>query len=343
MKSIIIYDNESSLRSFEKYNLLKCNQKVYMVYDGKVYNPPIFECVIVTNNSLSDNDLKMIWNMAHSFIIILKKYKTFFDKFSTNIKNLNNFIKITKINKLAQITDHKYRIVDFIIMGTQKGGTTSAQINLAKHPDIYLHNDEIHYFDLHLKKGLKWYTDHFNYNKKMVGEKTPELMYLDSTFPYIQSLNPSLKIILFLRNPVLRAFSAWKMAKNTYNISESFEEAINNELTFRLNENKNFYTASYHYMQRGLYYSQIKKLLTWFPKENILILISEHVNENMTDEYNKIYNFLGLKNFSYDYTKERVANSNEIIDDDLYNKLIKFFIKDIKKLERFLGYSTNWL
>jgi hypothetical protein len=96
-------------------------------------------------------------------------------------------------------------------------------------------------------------------------------------------------------------------------------------------------------MQRGLYYSQIKKLLKWFPKENILILISEHVNENMTDEYNKIYNFLGLKNFEYDYTKERVANSNEIIDDDLYNKLIKFFIKDIKKLERFLGYSTNWL
>lgn len=347
-KSIIIYDDNITLDIFSKYDLIKCKSKIYMIYDGKIFNPPIFELIVITKNNISDNDLKMLWNMItiNGKLIILKKFKHFFNQFDTQIiQILNDYIEIKKIDKLAQIIDIKYRIVDFIIMGTQKGGTTSAQLNLAKNNDIFLYPEEIHYFDLNLKRGLNWYMKHFDYNKKMVGEKTPELMYLEYTFPYIQSLNPSLKIILFLRNPVMRAFSAWKMDKNRNGLEyDNFETCIDNEIKYRLNENKNFHTASYHYLQRGLYYKQIKNIIKWFQKENILILISENVATNMTTEYNKIYSFLGVKLlYDIDYKKERVSNSDETIDKNTYNNLINFFKKDIKKLEKFIGYKTNWL
>jgi hypothetical protein len=319
-----------------------------MLYDGKIFNPPIFELIIITKNNISDNDLKMLWNMTtlNGTLIILKKFKYFFDKFNTDVNDiLNDYIKIKKIDKLAQIIDIKYRVIDFIIMGTQKGGTTSAQLNLSKNNNIFIYPEEIHYFDLNLKKGLNWYMKHFDYNKKMVGEKTPELMYLDYTFPYIQSLNPNLKIILFLRNPVMRAFSAWKMDKSRNGLQyDNFETCINNELKYRLNENKNFHTSSYHYLQRGLYYKQIKNIIKWFKKENILILISENVNNDMIKEYNKIYSFLEVKLiYDIEYTKERVSKSNEKINENTYNDLINFFKKDIKKLEKFIGYKTNWI
>ena len=55
---------------------------------------------------------------------------------------------------------------------------------------------EIHFFDIYWKKGIDFYKKKFDYSKKIVGEKTPDLMYLTYTFPLIQSVNPYIKIII---------------------------------------------------------------------------------------------------------------------------------------------------
>ena len=134
------------------------------------------------------------------------------------------------------------------------------------------------------------------------------------------------------------------MVKNKNKWTElSFEEAIDEELNHRIGENKIFYTAVFHYLQRGLYYKQIKKLLKFFPRQNIIILISEKLKDNMEKEYNKIYNFLNIPElYNVEYTNERVGEYNDKIKIETYNKLKKFFSKDVKKLEKFLGYTVNW-
>lgn len=332
-------------------NFLICKTTPFMLYFGKIYNPPIYKNILVFNQDQNEdytyNTLTMIWNMTmvNGIIIIASKYRNFFSKFAHNINKIDEYVYIEKKTNLVLKREpkNKYPPVDFIIMGTQKSGTTSAQINLAKHPDICLYKDEIHYFDLFLSKGLNWYKSHFDYNKKVVGEKTPELMYLDSTYPYIQYLNPSIKIILFLRDPIDRAFSAWKMMKNDYEEKRSFEECIEDELTNRIGENRNFNTASFHYLQRGLYYAQIKKILEWFPIQNVLVLFFENIINNATTEYNKIYRFLNLREYSGTYTKERVSQDTLKIDPKLYNRLIDFFRDDVEKLEEMFGYKTGWL
>ena len=340
MKNIIIYNKNQKINKNNHNNFIHyTNENLYDLYDARFMNPSFFDNIHIVNDDLSIDDLKMIYNMTNTngSITFPKKYNFFFKKSGKIIK---------KDNLVYQF--QKTRVVDFIIMGTQKGGTTALSINISKHPDIYIDNNpdptksEIHFFDINWKKGLEWYKRHFNYSKKMVGEKTPELMYLDYTFPLIQSINPYVKIILILRNPMERAYSAWKHAAN-YGETRSFEDAINDERNNKLDENKTFSTAIKHYLQRGLYYKQIMNILKWFSKDNLLILINEEVLKDMTTEYNKVYAFLNLSDYASSYKLEYVSSNKRQIDSETYNSLIDFFKKDVKQLEKLIGRKTNWL
>ena len=257
-----------------------------------------------------------------------------------------------KQNYVYQISK---RTIDFIIIGVQKAGTTALSINISKHPDIFIDNNkdptksEIHYYDLNWKKGIEWYRQKLHFNSKtnkIIGEKTPDLLYLPNTFPLIQSVNPSIKLIIILRNPVHRAYSSWKMNVKTKTEHLSFNNAILYELNHIKDKNKNktFHSIYNHYLDKGYYYKQIKELIKWFPLQNILVLISENVKQNMNSEYNNIYKFLNLKEKkNTEYKLEYVSDDKSEINQIIYKKLIKLFEKDIHKLEKLLNIKTNWL
>lgn len=338
MKSIVIYEHDNEIQN--KYDdLFKYNKKIYELYDGKIINPPFFKKIIITHQNLTEDELKMIYNMliVNGTLHFIKKYNFFFKENKEFIKK-NNFQYILKYN----------RVIEFIIGGTQKGGTSALALNISNHPDIYIDKDpspfksEIHFFDIYWKKGINFYKNKFDYKKKLVGEKTPEIMYLSSTFPLIQSVNPFIKIILILRNPIERAYSSWKHITKYFGEIRSFKDCINDEINYKLDENKTFYTSATHYLQRGLYYKQIKKMLKWFPIDNILILISEKVKKNMIQEYNKVYDFLNIKHINSKYTIEFESDDKNLIDKILYTKLIKFYEKDVRKLEKLLNIKTEW-
>ena len=92
----------------------------------------------------------------------------------------------------------------FLIIGVQKSGTMSAVLNLNKHKDISVLS-ELHYFDLGWNsKTPEQYISNFtkqNQSKKLIlGEKTPELIYVDICAERIKQIcHPSTKFILFLR------------------------------------------------------------------------------------------------------------------------------------------------
>jgi len=312
---------------------------IYSLYNSHLHNPPFFKKIIIQTNNLTHDDLKKIYNMCllHGSIHFPNSYHHFFNS-SNMITKKNNFI----------YTFPKKRIIEFIIMGVQKGGTTSLSLNISKHPNIFMNNNpdprisEVHFFDLNWQKGIEWYKKQFNYTYKLVGDKTPSLLYLPSTFPLIQSVNPFVKLLIILRNPVERAFSAWKMNKKNKTEHRSFEAAILYELKNLKHINRTFYTISNQYISRGLYYQQIKELEKWFPKQNILILISEKVKEDMTNQYDQVYQFLNLPSFHANYQLEHVSN-NQKIPNKLYKKLLDYYKKDIEKLEKHLRIKTNWL
>lgn len=368
-QNIIFCNPEDNISIFDKKLPYRVYNKIHNVAKGREFVPPFFNIIILFETiDIVNDQLRLLWNMTlyNGFLIIPKKYFNSFKNIVKNIKDNNcqkylNYIMIKKINSIILTSENiKYREpVDFAIYGVQKGGTTAAVRNISLHPELFVYtskdsnkteaaDDEIHFFDILWYKGIDWFKKHFDYNKKLVGYKNPDIMYLSECFPLISSVNPFIKMIFILRNPIDRAYSEYKMLKSKWGEKKTFEELIEEELKYRIDEPTNLYNSVSHLLQRGLYFKQINKLLKYFPRENMIFLISEKVRNNMEVEYNKIYNFLGVKElYGIKYTEEFISstktNYKDLIKNETYQIIRKFFISDVEKLENFLNIKTNWM
>ena len=337
MDEVIIYRDQIPKNISTKIQKFKSIGDLYYCRSN---NPPFYKKIYVYRDDLNDIKLKKIYNMCleGGTIYFLPKYKKFFGTKTNYIKKKNNLI----------YTIPNERTVDFIIMGVQRAGTTSLSYNLSKHPDIYINSNknpeksEIHYFDIYLHKGIGWYKKQFNYKYKCVGEKTPDLINIPYTFPIIQSANPYVKLIILLRDPIARAYSAWKLEVSRDRESRSFEQAINDELKEPKIINHTFYTIEKAYLQRGLYSKYINELLNWFPKQNMFFIVFDDIRDDPIPVYKKLYKFLNLKYIEQEITKEHVSIDKTQLDDNFKNKIKDYFENDVKKLEKIINRKIHW-
>ena len=337
MDEVIIYRDKIPKNISTK---IKKYKSIGDLYYARVKNPPFYNKIYVFRDDLTEEKLKKIYNMCleNGTIYFLPKYKKFFGTKTNYLKKKNNLI----------YTITSERTVDFIIMGVQRGGTTSLSYNLSKHPEIYINSNknpeisEVHYFDIKLHKGLGWYKKQFNYKFKCVGEKTPDLINIPYTFPIIQSVNPYVKLIILLRDPIARAYSAWKLEISRDRESRSFEDAIQDELKEPLITNHTFYTIEKKYLQRGLYSKYIKELINWFPIQNLFFILFDDIRDNPKPVYKEIYKFLNLKNVDLNITKEHVSIDKTQLDDKFKDKIKNYFEDDVKQLEKIINRKIHW-
>lgn len=112
-----------------------------------------------------------------------------------------------------------YNFPDFLIVGPQRTGSTWLSHCLKNHPYIFFSSPkEIHFFNLlslpyhplYNSNSLKWYLDFFNTagTEQIIGEGTASYAVLnDTTIKAIHDINPAIKAIISIRNPVDRAWS----------------------------------------------------------------------------------------------------------------------------------------
>src|SRR5215472_8103927 len=105
-------------------------------------------------------------------------------------------------------------IPDFLVIGSQKCATSWLYDCLNEHPQICMprHKREIEYIggQLYKEKGMDWYLSllgHCN-GEKVKGDVSVEYIVNDESPRLLYDLNPNLKFILNVRNPVDRAMSA---------------------------------------------------------------------------------------------------------------------------------------
>ena len=369
-KSILIYNDSKYKKLFPIQKLIFYCGSILDVYFAKVYNPPFYKSIIYVDpqndknfNSNQEEFIQKSWNctLLNGTLVIPFQFTKYLNSknFKTVVVQKYKFAIYTKKEDKLYIFYDKYRVVDFMIIGVEKAGTTSALNNLSKHPDVFLakpkHHpgEEMHYYDFHWNKGEKWYKSFFDYNYKCVGEKNPNIIYLDYMYPYIQSINPCVKMILFLRNPIDRAYSAWHLfhvRNETYiknNNRKSFQELVNDELEHRLHEPLNPTVSYSHILQKGLYYKQIKKLTQYFPMQNLCIIFLEDLEKDPKKVYEKMYHFLDVDVIHTNYEKKlegkyKNNQKKKDIHPELYKKLVDFFKSDVQKLEKMLKVKTHW-
>lgn len=106
-------------------------------------------------------------------------------------------------------------MLDFLGIGAQKSGTTWLYEMLRLHPGIsFPAGKEVHFWDAQRARGLEWYRSLFpDGSGTKQGEITPAYAMLSpETIREVRDLNPGLRIVYLIRNPIDRAWSSALMA-----------------------------------------------------------------------------------------------------------------------------------
>lgn len=244
------------------------------------------------------------------------------------------------------------RTVDFVLCGTQKGGTTALDAYLREHPELCMANrKEVHFFDneehfANRNPDYSKYHAYFSPKKthKVLGEATPIYMYWDESPKRIFKYNPEMKLIIILRNPIERAYSHWNMERSRNADNLSFRDAINTE-NERCREALPYQHRVFSYIDRGHYVDQLRKIWEYFPREQVLVLKNEDLKQNPYDTLNQVANFLGVTQFNNIEGKNvhsRPYESHISPEEKTFLKAI--FDPEIKELEAELQWDcSEWL
>ena len=141
-------------------------------------------------------------------------------------REMNDGARIPPLEKLFRGITFPIRLLpDFLIIGTQRGGTTSLHRYLDAHPCVGpAANKDLHFFDRRYHKGLAWYQGHFpTFIEKyyaehlrgrafVTGEASPSYLFHPFAPKRVAKAMPHVKLIVLLRNPIDRAYSQYHHA-----------------------------------------------------------------------------------------------------------------------------------
>ena len=190
-------------------------------------------------------------------------------------------------------------MVDFLIVGAQKCGTTSLHRYLSAHPQIEMpRSKELDFFsnDKYFSKGLEYYQGFFAHLEDqniLSGEASPQYMYCDIAPQRISAAYPDVRLIMCLRDPVERAISHLRMNRRRGLDSRSLIEAYR-EFQNKACQHKD--DPELGYFSLGEYGRILKTYLRYFDLQQILFVHAEDLRWNRLGEIDRILTFLGQDN-----------------------------------------------
>ncbi|HLI07094.1 MAG TPA: sulfotransferase domain-containing protein [Ktedonobacteraceae bacterium] len=265
---------------------------------------------------------------------------------------------------------------DFIIIGTQRGGTTSLYYYLVEYAGVApAQHKEVHFFDDHFQQGMRWYraqfptvtqkylTEQVSRRRFVTGESSPYYLFDPRIPARVRTALPEVKLIVLLRNPVDRAYSHHWLSTHEGHETLSFEKALRlEEERLRGEEEKmlvdehyeSYNHRHYAYLGRGVYVDQLRTWLRSFPREQFLILKSEDLYQNPVAITKQTLEFLGLPPSVLNTQKEfkqyrepvpRGYKNNEKpprMDLELRKDLSAYFKPHNQRLYDLLGRDFGW-
>lgn len=235
--------------------------------------------------------------------------------------------------------DRDPSLPDFLIIGTQKAGTTALMLNLARHPEVYMAGrhgkaGEMQFFNAYWKNGEHWYRQHFTHPERLQGEKTPDYFANHQAQQRMAALVPHAKLIVSLRNPVDRAYSAWNHFNKDANAESkgwkrlAFEEAVRGtEGIFR------------HLLRYGYYAEHLRHLLHLYPRDQIHIVIAERMRCDPDAVFHQLLDFLQVSPATTAFTNDYAQGYDEPMHPGIREQLCETFSAHNEELFQLLGFD----
>ena len=280
------------------------------------------------------------------------------------------------LGQLFRNTTKRFRkLPEFLVIGGAKCGTTSLFSYILQHPKVVAPTlKEVHFFEYISKTNESWYRMHFPIKKNgiVTGEATPGYLVHPFVPERVHKIIPNVKLIIILRNPVDRAYSAFNYMMNLgTQIRTDFENVINEEISrmkliegnpeFEISDRNYDYTLTYSYLRHGIYVNYIKNWFRYFPKEQFFMLHSKELSDNTNSVMQKIFGFLQLPNYNLnDFENKKIRKifskaGNELDNENRFNvqsypkmkeetrkSLLSFFKPYNEELFKFIGKRFEW-
>ena len=253
-----------------------------------------------------------------------------------------------------------------LVAGTQRGGTTSLFRSLRQHPLFLgpIHRKGVHYFDVEFHRGPAWYVGHFplrataavverrHGGPAVVGEASPYYMAHPLAAQRIGAALPGVKVVVVLRDPIERAFSAYKHERARGFESLEFAEALlaepgriaGEEQRIRADPGYQSHALRHNaYLTRGQYVEQLRRLEGHLGRENILVLDSHRIFADPAAQFEELLRFVGLPAFDGFHHDHHNARPSRPMPAEQHELLARHFEPHDRELADWLGWSPSWM
>jgi hypothetical protein len=172
------------------------------------------------------------------------------------------------------------RLPDFIGIGLAHAGSTWLHWALKERVGLPLPKKETHFFDWHYERGLDWYRASFAHCRadQPMGEICNYFPSRRAAERIAQNI-PRCKIICSLRDPVDRAYSAYKFALYNGITRDTFERALDLAPTITIGNLYARHLADWH---------------AKFGKDEVLVVFFEELREKPQAYLDRVCDFIGI-------------------------------------------------
>lgn len=198
----------------------------------------------------------------------------------------------------------------FCIIGAQKAGSTFLQTVLGDHPDVYMVERELAFFEDPDFGTLSWDTFLANFaqagGRSAIGFKRPDYLALPQCAERLRRYLPDLRLLAVLRNPVDRAVSAYFHYARlgllpVMDVSKAIRTTLDGSLATR-------YPIAETLITYGLYNQALRRYYALFPRNQILVLTMDEVTRDAGHAAHSIEDFLGIAHSCVATGRKRARN-----------------------------------
>lgn len=265
---------------------------------------------------------------------------------------------------------------DFLIIGAKRAGTTSFYFDLIEHEAILRlypppmprvkadATKGVHYFDSNFTRDDRWYRSYFptSATRSLVrrrtgmptvaGEASPFYLFHPAAAERAHRTLPETRIIVLLRDPVLRTYSHWKERRRGDAEELDFLDALDAETDRLAGERERLlgdpgYTSypweHQSYFTQSLYAKSLRPWVEAFGRDRIFVAASEDYYQEPNRVLGDVHEFLGLPRMATATGTIRNAAKGAPLEAGLRADLRARFAAPNRELVELLAQTFRWV
>jgi hypothetical protein len=249
-----------------------------------------------------------------------------------------------------RVTARRRPLPGLLVIGAVKAGTTTMHHALGRHPRLRGPAiKEIHFFDRpqNWAAGPGWYRAHWPSRPPgadwIAFESTPFYLPVPSVPERIRAVVPDAVLVALLRNPTDRAISHHAHQVRLGHESLPLADALDAE-DRRLSAVTGATRALTHfgYRTQGQYAEQLERVFACFPRDQVVVVLSEHMFHAPGLEVQRVLDRLTLSTAVPAEGLRLNVGAPPEADEAVRRSLDRHFAPWNAELERLLGQSTGW-